>query len=144
MIELLVLHNFRVKRYIHWHKNNLAWLCVHKFVEMENVKGFTLKYDCFRFWDIFNNIPREKKSKDVHERSSLRVIKFIIYGLIFLLVFCSLVVQKISLMLLVNYGNYSGNGTDSDKQVSTIIYRSIGYIFCPFCNSKSSMGSWYW
>ncbi|CAC5369431.1 CHS1 [Mytilus coruscus] len=68
------------------------------------------------FWDIFNNIPREKKTKDVHERSSLRAIKVIIYGLLFLLVFCSLVVQKISLMLLVNYeneerSNNSENGT---------------------------------
>ncbi|CAC5419944.1 CHS1 [Mytilus coruscus] len=52
------------------------------------------------FWDIFANIPREKKSKDVHERGSLRVIKVITYGLLFLVMFASLVFQKISLMLL--------------------------------------------
>ncbi|CAG2185861.1 Chitin synthase,Chitin synthase chs-2,Chitin synthase chs-1 [Mytilus edulis] len=73
------------------------------------------------FWDIFNNIPREKKTKDVHERSSLRGIKLVIYGLLFLLVFCSLVVQKISLMLLVNYEkeesiNNSVNGTVTKKE----------------------------
>ncbi|XP_063422773.1 chitin synthase chs-2-like [Mytilus trossulus] len=76
------------------------------------------------FWDIFNNIPREMKSKDVHERSSLRVIKVIIYGLLFFLVFCSLVVQKISLMLLVNYeheernnNTISENGTEYTTQI---------------------------
>ncbi|XP_052090867.1 uncharacterized protein LOC127727790 [Mytilus californianus] len=76
------------------------------------------------FWDIFNNIPREKKSKDVHERSSLRVIKMIIYGLLFLLVLCSLVVQKISLMLIVNNENeernnitISENGTEYTTQI---------------------------
>ncbi|VDI08202.1 chitin synthase [Mytilus galloprovincialis] len=73
------------------------------------------------FWDIFNNIPREKKTKDVHERSSLRGIKLVVYGLLFLLVFCSLVVQKISLMLLVNYEkeesiNNSVNGTVTKKE----------------------------
>ncbi|CAC5381736.1 CHS1 [Mytilus coruscus] len=67
------------------------------------------------FWDIFNNIPREKKSKDVHERRSLRVIKVITYGLLFLLVFCSLVVQKISLMLLVNYENEERNNITSSE-----------------------------
>ncbi|XP_076090328.1 chitin synthase chs-2-like [Mytilus galloprovincialis] len=79
------------------------------------------------FWDIFNNIPREMKSKDVHERSSLRVIKVFIYGLLFLLVFCSLVVQKISLMLLVNYENeernnitISENGTEYTTQVEGV------------------------
>ncbi|XP_071156753.1 chitin synthase chs-2-like [Mytilus edulis] len=53
------------------------------------------------FWDIFANIPREKKSKDVHERGSLRFIKVITYGLLFLVMFASLVFQKISLVLLV-------------------------------------------
>lgn len=59
----------------------------------------------YRFWDIFANIPREKKSKDVHERGSLRFIKVITYGLLFLVMFASLVFQKISLMLLVKNQN---------------------------------------
>ncbi|CAG2185863.1 MYO7A [Mytilus edulis] len=90
------------------------------------------------FWDIFNNIPREMKSKDVHERSSLRVIKVFIYGLLFLLVFCSLVVQKISLMLLVNYENEERNNItisvmEYTTQVLTIeCMHSVGIGFLVF------------
>ena len=78
-----------------------------------------------RFWDIFANIPREQKTKDVHERGSLRLIKVITYGLLFLLLFTSLVFQKISLMLLVNKQNR--NFTLNSGQEEN--FRKVKYIW---------------
>ena len=80
-----------------------------------------------RFWDIFANIPREQKTQDVHERGSLRLIKVITYGLLFILLFGSLVFQKISLMLLVNKQNR--NFTIIDSNVKEEDFRKVKYIW---------------
>ena len=79
-----------------------------------------------RFWDIFANIPREQKTQDVHERGSLRLIKVITYGLLFILLFGSLVFQKISLMLLVN--KQDRNFTIIDSDVKEEDFRKVKYI----------------
>jgi hypothetical protein len=80
-----------------------------------------------RFWDIFASIPREQKTQDVHERGSLRLIKVITYGLLFILLFASLVFQKIGLMLLVN--KKERNFTISDSDVTETDIRKVKYIW---------------
>ncbi|KAL3836166.1 hypothetical protein ACJMK2_021608 [Sinanodonta woodiana] len=55
-----------------------------------------------QFWDIFQVISREQKSRDVHEQRSLRVMKVVTYILIFGIVLFCAVAQKISLVRLMS------------------------------------------
>ena len=93
----------------------------------------TKKKDSKEFWDIFANIPREQKTQDVHERGSLRLIKVITYGLLFILLFGSLVFQKISLMLLVNKQNRNftiidSNVKEEDFRKGEPVFKSARYL----------------
>ncbi|KAK3584473.1 hypothetical protein CHS0354_005276 [Potamilus streckersoni] len=55
-----------------------------------------------QFWDIFQVISREQKSRDVHEQRSLRVLKVVTYIIIFGIVLFCAVAQKISLITLMS------------------------------------------
>ncbi|XP_059143322.1 uncharacterized protein LOC131930739 [Physella acuta] len=56
-------------------------------------------------WDFLQEIAEEVERKDVHEQTILRVIKLIVYLLLFIIILVALTCQKVSLFVLLEEAN---------------------------------------
>ena len=67
-------------------------------------------------------IARERKTKDVHEQTSLQVIKAVTYILLFcILLFCA-IAQKIALVILTaEQYDVTANKTETEHHVSHVL-----------------------
>ncbi|XP_070174081.1 uncharacterized protein [Littorina saxatilis] len=57
------------------------------------------------FWDIFRIVARERPTTDIQDMTAMKIIKMIVYVLIFVVVLAAATAQKVSLMLMVSASN---------------------------------------
>ncbi|XP_059179115.1 myosin-IIIa-like, partial [Physella acuta] len=94
-------------------------------------------------WDFLQEIAEEVERKDVHEQTILRVIKLIVYLLLFIIILVALTCQKVSLFVLLEeansttaniqklFKNYTGC-RDGQRQRSISIFYLVVSICIPY------------
>ncbi|XP_076437341.1 uncharacterized protein LOC143276616 isoform X2 [Babylonia areolata] len=81
----------------------------------------------YNFWDIFRIVAREKDKTDIHRMTSMKILKFIAYILIFVIVLVTATAQRVSLMVVVSAMKTTTATTTTKKDLTEAKARSTAY-----------------